>query len=66
MMESPLTFLRKTVADSESAEAASLATLDGAALLKRINTGQGGIYKGNGNIIDINVIFGDTAPSVVK
>jgi hypothetical protein len=39
MTESPLTFLEKTGDNSESAEAALLATLDDAELLKLVNSG---------------------------
>jgi hypothetical protein len=66
MTESPLTFLQeKQSVTTESAEAAVLATLDDAKLMKLVNSGQGGMLRGNGNIIEVSVIFGDTSPADV-
>ena len=65
MTESPLTFLQEKQSATESAEAAVLAALDDAKLLELVNSGRGGTFTGNGNIIEVNVIFGDTSPTDV-
>lgn len=38
---------------------------DDAALLTKIQTGQGGISTGSGNIIEVDPIFGGTTPETV-
>lgn len=39
---------------------------DDAALLTKVQSGQGGFYTGSGNIIEVNPIFGGTIPEFIE
>jgi hypothetical protein len=64
MTESALTFIEDlkgaTEDEAAAAEQMLLQKLDDKDLVNMINSGQGGVYRGNGNIIEVKVIFGDT------
>jgi|TARA_B110000285_G_C15079848_1_gene592866 hypothetical protein len=39
---------------------------DDAALITKVQSGQGGFYTGSSNIIEVNPIFGGTTPEFVE